>query len=375
MTKPTIKIAIADWWDRSNQKEYIHENDILKLLSPYYNFVYDEKPDFLLYSVFGSNHLSYQHPCIKIFYTGENVRTDWNLCDYGVDFDFLNFGNRHLYLPLFALPECAKDLENALIKHQCDEKILEQKTKFCAFMVTNGGGDPIRGEIFDKLSMYKKVDSGGRWRNNIGGAIGDRYNDFRTSKYHWLKDYKFHICFENSSYPGYVTEKLIQAFRAKCVPIYWGDPTLCDEKYAHYRPIFNPKAFINVHNFDSLDSVVKEVERLDNDSQAFLAMLKEPMLLHTPKNQKWLENTRGGGSNFILISYMIFLITFLLKKHIILTQMHSTLKVSLQKIGIMSHYVLGEKDSTLLSQNAYTIFLLLINFYHKGYVCKNQGLF
>ncbi len=50
MTKPTIKIAIADWWDRSNQKEYIHENDIIKLLSPYYNFVYDEKPDFLLIS-------------------------------------------------------------------------------------------------------------------------------------------------------------------------------------------------------------------------------------------------------------------------------------------------------------------------------------
>lgn len=363
MTKPTIKIAIADWWDRSNQKEYMHENDVLKLLSPYYNFVYDEKPDFLLYSVFGSNHLAYQHPCIKIFYTGENVRTDWNLCDYGIDFDFLNFGSRHLYFPLFALPECAKDLEGALIKHQCDEKILEQKTKFCAFMVTNGGGDPIRGAIFDKLFSYKRVDSGGRWRNNIGGPIGNSFTDPKTSKYLWLKDYKFNICFENSSYPGYVTEKLIQAFRAKCVPIYWGDPTLCDEKYAKHRPIFNPKAFINVHNFDSLDSVAKEVERLDNDPQAFLAMLKEPMLLHTPKNQKWLENTQGGN-NFILISCMIFLITFLLKKYTILIQMHNTPTILLQEIKTISPFVPLEKISMVSFLSLCVVFLLSIDFYN-----------
>ena len=221
--------------------------------------------------------------------------------------------------------------------------------------------------------MYKKVDFGGRWRNNIGGAIGDRYNDFRTSKYHWLKDYKFHICFENSSYPGYVTEKLIQAFRAKCVPIYWGDPTLCDEKYAEYRPVFNPKAFINVHNFDSLDFVVKEVERLDNDPQAFLAMLKEPMLLHTPKNQKWLENTQGGGgSNFILVRCMIFLTTFLLKKSIILTHTPSGFKAVLEKIKTTLPYTPCETRLIPLFQNLYIIFLLLTSFCNKENVCTNQ---
>ena len=212
----------------------------------------------------------------------------------------------------------------------------------------------------------------GRWRNNIGGAIGDRYNDFRTSKYHWLKDYKFHICFENSSYPGYVTEKLTQAFRAKCVPIYWGDPTLCDEKYAEYRPIFNPKAFINVHNFDSLNSVVKEVERLDNDLQAFLAMLKEPMLLHTPKNQKWLENTQGGGQQLYSSAlYDFFNHIFTQKVHHLDPHAHG-FKAVLEKIKTTLPYTPCETRLIPLFQNLYIIFLLLTSFCNKENVCTNQ---
>lgn len=137
-------------------------------------------------------------------------------------------------------------------------------------MVSNGGADKIRDEFFEKLCEYKKVDSGGRWKNNIGGA-------FIEDKNAWLKNYKFNLCFENSSQKGYVTEKIIQAFAAGCVPIYWGDGSLCDEKYAKFRPVFNPKAFINVHNFDNIESAIKEIERIDNDDSAFEAMRKEPI--------------------------------------------------------------------------------------------------
>lgn len=348
-TKPTIKIAVADWWDRSVQKEFMHENPILRLLAPFYNFVYDAKPDFLLYSVFGSEHLKYQHPCIKIFYTGENVRTDWNLCDYGIDFDFLEFGERHLYLPLFVLPEFEADLQGALIKHQCDRDILEQKKKFCAFMVTNGDGNPIRGEFFDRLSRYKKVDSGGRWRNNIGGAIGDRFADFPTSKYHWLKDYKFNICFENSSYPGYVTEKIIQAFRAKCVPIYWGDSRLCDESLSSFRPIFNPKAFVNIHSFKNLDEAIEYIAWLDNDDKAFLQMLQEPMFLDSEINKKWLGEDGGGGIIFIVLNSMSFSALFLKLKSTILTLTLNIYKAYTNKHVITKVCVLNVKDLKPLS--------------------------
>ena len=71
----------------------------------------------------------------------------------------------------------------------------------------------MRDNFFEALCAYKNVDFRGKWKNNIGTSVND--------KIEWLKSYKFNICFENSSYPGYLTEKLFDAFMGGCVPIYW----------------------------------------------------------------------------------------------------------------------------------------------------------
>ena len=39
-----------------------------------------------------------------------------------------------------------------------------------------------------------------------------------------LRQYKFSICYENASYPGWITEKILDPMFAGCVPIYQGDP-------------------------------------------------------------------------------------------------------------------------------------------------------
>lgn len=39
-------------------------------------------------------------------------------------------------------------------------------------------------------------------------------------------DYYFTVCIENSRTPGYFTEKLIDSFLCKCLPIYWGAPDI-----------------------------------------------------------------------------------------------------------------------------------------------------
>lgn len=42
----------------------------------------------------------------------------------------------------------------------------------------------------------------------------------------------------------------------------------------------NPKAFINAHNFSDFDALIAEIKRIDNDDNAFRAMIKEPVFLH-----------------------------------------------------------------------------------------------
>ena len=49
------------------------------------------------------------------------------------------------------------------------------------------------------------------WRGSVG------------SKRAVLQHYKFCICYENASYPGWITEKIWDAMFAGCVPIYLGD--------------------------------------------------------------------------------------------------------------------------------------------------------
>ena len=317
-----IRLRIVDWW-LPDTEENFEKNLFVKFLREIdYEVVYSDEPEYILYSVYGDEHVKYD--CVRIFYSGENTRPNFADADYVIDMTFIEYLDRHLRLPL-AFWEYKKDVELAEKKHIWVSKESTKREKFCAFIASNPATETSpRGAFFEKLSAYKKVDSGGNWCNNIGGPIGNRYGeDFATSKREWLKGYKFNLCFENASYPGYMTEKLIQAFGAGCIPIYWGDTSLrcgldsasqtrllpppfnanlidshlsSQSKQSIQNPNvinqvlpqippnlleykINPKAYINAHNFPAWEALIDEIKRIDNDEKAYLAMLKEPMFL------------------------------------------------------------------------------------------------
>lgn len=67
-------------------------------------------------------------------------------------------------------------------------------------------------------------------------------------------EYKFSICFENISYQGYVTEKIIDCFNAGVIPIYMGAPDIND---------FIPEdSFIDFRNFSSLPDLNTYLKKL-----------------------------------------------------------------------------------------------------------------
>lgn len=258
-----IKIKVVDWWnDGEADKNYF-----LNFLSKSYKVTLSDKPDYLLCSLFGNDHLNYD--CVKIFFTGENFTPDFNLYDYAMGFDYLEFGDRYLRYPLWLLyPEA---LHLALNKHK---NISEDFAKrgFCSFVVSNGSNaHPIREQFFDKLSEVDFVASGGAFRNNIGKRVEDK-NEF-------VEQYKFNIAFENSQTQGYCTEKLFQALGAKSIPIYWG---WGKEEFV------NPKSFINPDDFSTMQEAIDFVKELHSNDEKYLSMLKEPVFLH-PNIQEYYE--------------------------------------------------------------------------------------
>ncbi|WP_241893761.1 glycosyltransferase family 10 domain-containing protein, partial [Helicobacter pylori] len=79
--------------------------------------------------------------------------------------------------------------------------------------------------------------------------------------------YKFNLCFENSQGYGYVTEKILDAYFSHTIPIYWGSPSVAKD--------FNPKSFVNVHDFNNFDEAMDYIKYLHAHPNAYLDMLYE----------------------------------------------------------------------------------------------------
>jgi len=119
-----------------------------------------------------------------------------------------------------------------------------------------------RIEFFYKLSNYKKVDSAGKWNNNIEGG------PLQVDKKEFIKDYKFVISFENSSYPGYITEKVIEPIMVNSIPIYWGNPLVEKD--------INENRIINVGKFNSMDLAIEKIIEIDRDDLMALDIINQP---------------------------------------------------------------------------------------------------
>ncbi|MGN0428162.1 MAG: glycosyltransferase family 10 domain-containing protein [Agathobacter sp.] len=264
-----IKVKYLDWWEGFEPENYL----INELLRKHYDVEESEDPDYVICSMFSRKALDYD--CIRIFYSGENFCPDFNLFDYAFGFEKMNYGDRYVYCPNYILnPKYKDDVERMIHKHE--NQSLAGKSEFCSFVVSNGLGNPIRFNFFSELSKYNKVNSGGRFLNNIGAPNGV------PDKYEFQKKHKFSICFENSSHKGYVTEKIVQGFAAGTIPIYWGAVDVGD--------IFNKNSMIIVKDSNDFARAIQQIKEIDNDDELYLSMLGEPALVYPEAINKMIKD-------------------------------------------------------------------------------------
>ena len=252
MTKPRKRVAVVD-------ADFRMVKSLLGIVADKYDFEFttERDADYVFHSVAGLDVLKYHG--VRIFITGENVSPNFGISDYAMAFDKLDFGDRYIWLPLIKLYD--KAYASLTSPRPPVDPSYSAKTGFCAYVMSNTKNSaPERIRIFDLLTNYKPVSSGGRWRNNTGGPVAD--------KLAFQLKHRFVIAFENTSWPGYLTEKFAEAAEANAVPIYWGDPGVGE--------LFNPKAFINCHKFTSFEAVVEEIKRVDSDVTIYRQFLSEP---------------------------------------------------------------------------------------------------
>ena len=75
-----------------------------------------------------------------------------------------------------------------------------------------------REDILEGLADVVEVKCAGKWMNNTT-ELQMQYHD---DKLQYLQQFRFNICPENVDAPGYVTEKIFDAYRTGTIPIYHG---------------------------------------------------------------------------------------------------------------------------------------------------------
>lgn len=159
-----------------------------------------------------------------------------------------------------------------------NRKISEPK-QFCSFIVSNHKCK-VRNKIFELLNQYKKVNSMGRFANNVGYNI--QYDYWSDEYLNVIGNHKFMICCENTKMETYSTEKIVNPYLAGTIPIYWGT--------SNVKNIFNPDSmlFLEDETDESFDKLINRVIELDNDDEKYLEFINRPIF--TQQNIEFWSN-------------------------------------------------------------------------------------
>ena len=261
--KKTIKIKLIGFWSSFKPEKYLVFQSLYKR---YDVQIVDSDPDFVVCSIFGNRYDYLKYPQVRIMISGENYIPDFNYIDYAISSYPINFYDRSFRLPFYFVDYTPRrELQEKSRDYSRD--ILKEKIYFANFIASHDSEFGLRGEMFEKLSKYKRVEACGSLFNNMPDGKCVKRSD--NSKQEIQNKSKFTLCFESTKHEGFITEKILDAFYADTIPIYYGSSDVTD--------IINPKAFINCSDYPSLDDAVKKVIELDTDEDKYLEMLREPI--------------------------------------------------------------------------------------------------
>ena len=209
----------------------------------------------------------------KIFFTWEDIGKnsihwlldydDYLLDDVDLSIWFREYNNKNNYIrfPLYIIYLIDPRMEYNDIKNRIDEinnRIINNRDNFCC-LIARHDKSWERELIYKRLKNIWAIDCPSSFMHNLDIDLPNR-----DSKRDFLKKYRFNICIENHSVKWYVTEKLIDSFRSKCIPIYNWILTDFDKK------IINEDAFINTLNKNWVN-LVEEIYLNDKKYREFIS--------------------------------------------------------------------------------------------------------
>lgn len=180
--------------------------------------------------------------------------------------------NKLPFYPFKLMSTFGKELYSERIKAI---EFFEQNIPSKFFLYGKGWNNPKKYNLKERILGYRKYQT---------------YKGRVDNKLKLLSNFKFCICFENmTDIKGYISEKIFDCFKAKCVPIYWGAADI--EEYI-------PKdCFIDFRDFDSFKELLIFLESIDENRYNCYIKNIEKLLADKKFLALWFEE---GFSKFFL---------------------------------------------------------------------------
>lgn len=253
-----------DWW----LPRFIYERGILK----------NSKKKIAIFSVFGRRiNVDIDRSDYKLFFTGENLHARFleyedlmlnnKNIDLSIGFDYLEH-EKYIRFPIWLMTIFEPNESYESIIQKCkywnNYNEIKERERFCSFLSRHDYfGDRLF--FYKEISRIGRIDSDGEFMHNND----DLKIKFKDDKFEYLKSYKFNLCPENSNYPGYCTEKVFEAIKCDCIPIYWGSDNNPEPE------VLNQSAILFLNRTGNNDQTLNEISLLKVNKKLYLEFAQQ----------------------------------------------------------------------------------------------------
>jgi hypothetical protein len=172
-----------------------------------------------------------------------------------------------------------------------------QTTEEEFLVYSQGNCVDYREKAFDDLSSIGEVHFAGRCKGKKSSYYPKVPTPWKVTRSGFWSNvatyghYRFCLVMENCLLEDYITEKILLAFKAGCVPIYYGTPEILK--------LFNPQAFIyyNVTDEQSIQNTLEYIAYLESNRTAYRQVLSQPPMLASAIDKYFsMSESVGDGS-------------------------------------------------------------------------------
>ena len=248
----------------------------IQMAFPEYNIVYSNayRPNLIIKDVYRARHISMrselQNPAPYLSFSPEKGKMKarrYRSTGYPLH-EFVTYHNHNpnlTYVPFAAYSKNHPSFLNSKPRQKIPLNVISQRRDL-AFVYSHCV--PFRDAFFRTVSKYlTSADSYGKCLNNQASRAPGSFNDL-TQLY---RGYKFVAAIEHTKKQGYLTEKIINAYEANSIPVYWGASETASE-------LFNTESYIDLSKFSSHIAAASHLQNLARDPKRLQTMLAQPVL-------------------------------------------------------------------------------------------------